>query len=159
MRLAPARPLARISQQPGRAAYSVVLALVVLVPFVALLFSIRQLWNQAVGWTEVLLLVGMYVPISIGVTAGYHRMLTHKSFVAHPIVKFGLLVLGSMAIEGNCIGWAADHLLHHQLSDKKGDPHSPTEGLWHAHLGWLFGSTRADPSFYCSALSKDPVIS
>src|SRR5215468_6875596 len=108
MRVAEARPLARISQQPGRYAYRVILALVVLVPFAALLFAIRQLWDQAVGWTEVLLLVGMYLPISLGVTAGFHRMLTHKSFVAHPIVKFVLLVLGSMAIEGNCIGWAAD---------------------------------------------------
>ncbi len=131
----------------------------VLVPFVALLVALHQLWDHGVGWTEVLLLFGMYVPISLGVTAGFHRMLTHKSFVAHPIVKFVLLVSGSMAIEGNCIGWAADHLLHHQLSDKKGDPHSPTEGLWHAHVGWLFDGTQADPAFYCPALRKDRVIS
>jgi stearoyl-CoA desaturase (delta-9 desaturase) len=131
----------------------------VVVPFIALLLAIRQLWDHGVGWTEVLLLVGMYLPISLGVTAGFHRMLTHKSFVAQPIVKFVLLVLGSMAIEGNCIGWAADHLLHHQLSDKEGDPHSPTEGLWHAHLGWLFGGKQADPNFYCPALLKDPIVS
>jgi stearoyl-CoA desaturase (delta-9 desaturase) len=130
----------------------------VVVPFAALLLAIHQLWDNGVGWTEVLLLVGMYLPISLGVTAGFHRMLTHKSFVAHPIVKFALLVLGSMALEGNCLGWAADHLLHHQLSDKKGDPHSPTEGLWHAHLGWLFDGTQADPDFYCAALRKDRII-
>ena len=138
--------------------YQLGLALVVVIPFVALLVAVRQLWDQAVGWTEVVLLVGMYLPISLGVTAGFHRMLTHKSFVAHPIVKLVLLVLGSMAIEGNCIGWAADHLLHHQRSDKRGDPHSPTEGLWHAHVGWLFGGTQADPAVYCSALRKDRVI-
>jgi stearoyl-CoA desaturase (delta-9 desaturase) len=153
-----ARTLGRLSRPSDRYTYRVGLALVVIVPFVALLFAIRQLWNQAVGLTEVLLLIGMYLPISLGVTAGFHRMLTHKSFVAHPIVKFLLLAFGSMAIEGNCIGWAADHLLHHQLSDKKGDPHSPTEGLWHAHLGWLFGGAQADPTFYCSALRKDRVI-
>ena len=159
MSVVAAHSLARLSEQPGRYAYRIALTLVVVVPFVALLLAIRQLWNQGVGWTEVLLLVGMYLPISLGVTAGFHRMLTHKSFVAHPVVKFVLLVLGSMAIEGNCIGWAADHLQHHQLSDKKGDPHSPTEGLWHAHLGWLFDGTQADPAFYCSALRKDRLIS
>jgi len=152
------RPVARLSGQSVRVIYLLGLTAVVVVPFVALLFALHQLWNRGVGWTEVLLLVGMYVPISLGVTAGFHRMLTHKSFVAHPIVKFVLLVLGSMAIEGNCIGWAADHLLHHQLSDKKGDPHSPTDGLWHAHLGWLFDGKQADPASYCPALRKDPVI-
>jgi stearoyl-CoA desaturase (delta-9 desaturase) len=50
-------------------------------------------------------------------------------------------------------------LLHHQLSDKKGDPHSPTEGLWHAHLGWLFAGKQADPEFYCPGLLKDPIVS
>ncbi len=138
--------------------FKIVMTFVVVAPFVALLFAVWQLWDRGVGFKDVVLLVGTYIPISLGVTAGFHRMLTHKSFVAHPIVKFLLLVLGSMAIEGNCIGWAADHLLHHQLSDKKGDPHSPTEGLWHAHLGWLFRGKRADSDFYCSALLRDPVI-
>ncbi len=158
MAVGAARLHPRFTEESGRHAYRLVLVLVVLVPFVALLLAMHQLWDHGVGWTEVLLLVGMYLPISLGVTAGFHRMLTHKSFVAHPIVKFTLLVMGSMAIEGNCIGWASDHLLHHQLSDKKGDPHSPTEGLWHAHVGWLFNSTQADRDFYGSALSKDPII-
>jgi stearoyl-CoA desaturase (delta-9 desaturase) len=159
MRVAPARPPPRLSEESARFVFRLVLALVVIVPFAALLLAIHQLWDHGVGWTEVLLLAGMYLPISLGVTAGFHRMLTHKSFAAHPVVKLALLVLGSMAIEGNCIGWAADHLLHHQLSDKKGDPHSPTEGLWHAHLGWLFAGKQADPAFYCSALLKDPIVS
>src|SRR5215471_6493804 len=158
MSLARTLPLPRLSEESGGIGSRLVLALVVVVPFIALLLAIHQLWDHGVGWTEVLLLSGMYLPISLGVTAGFHRMLTHKSFVAHPIVKFVLLVLGSMAIEGNCIKWAADHLLHHQRSDKQGDPHSPTEGLWHAHVGWLFGGTQADPAVYCSALRKDRII-
>ena len=148
----------RFSERIDGQVFKIVIALVVVAPFLALVLAVWQLWDRGVGWTDVMLLVGTYVPISLGVTAGFHRMLTHRSFVAHPIVKFSLLALGSMAIEGNCIGWAADHLLHHQLSDKKGDPHSPTEGLWHAHLGWLFADTRADANFYCAALFRDPVI-
>ncbi|MBV9579523.1 MAG: acyl-CoA desaturase [Chloroflexi bacterium] len=158
MQVAAPRPLPRLSQPVGHRVFNIAVALVVIVPFLALLQAIHQLWDHGVGWTEMLLLVGLYLPISLGVTVGFHRMLTHKSFVAHPIVKFTLLVLGSMSLEGNPIKWAADHLLHHQLSDKEGDPHSPTDGLWHAHLGWLFSGKVADPAFYCPALLNDPII-
>jgi stearoyl-CoA desaturase (delta-9 desaturase) len=65
-------------------------------------------------------------------------MLTHRSFDAHPAVRFALLACGSMAVEEAAIGWAADHLKHHALADEPGDPHSPVDGFIHAHLGWLF---------------------
>ncbi len=149
----------RLSEDSGRAMFRMAVLLVVVVPFIALLLAMHQLWDRGVGWTEVLLLVGTYLPISLGVTAGFHRMLTHKSFVAHPVVKSALLVFGSMAIEGTCISWAANHLRHHQFSDKEGDPHSPTEGLWHAHLGWLFAGEQADAEYYCAGLLKDPIVS
>jgi stearoyl-CoA desaturase (delta-9 desaturase) len=136
---------------------AVVLAIVV-IPFVALGIAVWQLWDRAVTWRELAWLVGMYLPIALGVTAGFHRMLTHRSFRAHPVVRFMLLVFGSMAVEGSALSWAADHLRHHALSDQEGDPHSPTEGLWHAHLGWLFTSDRADPRVYCKPLLKDPVV-
>ena len=149
----------RLTEGQHGYAFKCVLAFVVVAPFVAVLLAMWQLWDRGLDRTDLLLLAGTYVPISLGVTAGFHRMLTHKSYVAHPVIKVALLILGSMAIEGPCIGWAADHLLHHQLSDQEGDPHSPTEGLWHAHLGWLFGGKQADAAFYCPALLKDPTIS
>ena len=149
----------RLTEGQHGYAFKCVLAFVVVAPFVAVLLAMWQLWDRGLDRTDLLLLAGTYVPISLGVTAGFHRMLTHKSYVAHPVIKVALLILGSMAIEGPCIGWAADHLLHHQLSDQEGDPHSPTEGLWHAHLGWLFGGKQADAAFYCPALLTDPAIS
>jgi stearoyl-CoA desaturase (Delta-9 desaturase) len=94
----------------------------------------------------------------LGVTAGFHRMLTHRSFRAHPVARAVILVLGSMAVEGAPIGWAANHLKHHVLSDQPGDPHSPLDGLLHAHLGWLFGLEEADPETYCRPLLRDRVI-
>ncbi len=147
------------SVPPPTFTFKLIMLAVVVTPFLGLLFAIWQLWDRVVGWDDLLLLVGLYIPISLGVTAGFHRMLTHNSFVAHAPTKFALLVLGSMAIEGSCIRWAADHRLHHQMSDKEGDPHSPTEGLWHAHLGWLFAGKRADPAYFCAALRRDPIIS
>jgi stearoyl-CoA desaturase (delta-9 desaturase) len=153
------RPVAaRLAPERESAVSKALVGVVVVAPFVALLVAAHQLWDHGIGWKDVALLVGTYIPISLGVTVGFHRLLTHKSFQAHPIVKFVLLGCGSMAIEGNCIGWAADHLLHHQLSDQDGDPHSPTAGFWHAHLGWLFDGQQADPDFYCPSLRKDPII-
>ena len=109
-------------------------------------------------WRDLALLVAMYVPISLGVTAGFHRMLTHRSFKANPFVRLVILAFGSMAVEGSAIGWASDHLKHHAFSDKPGDRHSPLDGLLHAHLGWLFATSRVDRELYGRALRKDPVV-
>jgi stearoyl-CoA desaturase (delta-9 desaturase) len=131
---------------------------VVLAPFLATGFAIVQLWERAVTWRDLALLLGLYIPISLGVTAGFHRMLTHRSFRAHPAARAVILALGSMAVEGAAISWAANHLKHHVLSDQPGDPHSPLDGLLHAHLGWLFGLDQADPEIYCRPLLKDRVV-
>src|ERR1700738_3755759 len=130
----------------------------VVAPFLGTAFAVVQLWVRAVDWRDLALLFGLYVPISLGVTAGFHRMLTHRSFRAHPAVRAIILVFGSMAVEGPAIGWAANHLKHHALSDREGDPHSPVDGLVHAHLGWLFNHDQADPNVYCRALLRDPVV-
>ena len=135
-----------------------VVLFVVVVPFLATAYAVWSLWERAVSGRDLALLVGTYVPVSIGVTAGYHRMLAHRSFRAHPVVRGLLVVLGSMAIEGAAIDWAANHLKHHALSDREGDPHSPLEGLVHSHLGWLFSPDQADPAVYCRHLLRDPVV-
>src|SRR5438046_7873569 len=85
-------------------------------------------------------------------------MLTHPSFRPHPFVKFILFVLGSMSLEGPAIVWAATHVKHHAQSDREGDPHSPVEGLFHAHLGWLFKDRFADPQVYCRHLLRDAIV-
>ena len=131
---------------------------VVVAPFLATIVAIVQLWQWIVTWQDLALLIGMYLPISLGVTAGFHRMLTHRSFRAHPAVRATLLILGSMAVEGAAITWAANHLKHHALADKEGDPHSPVDGLFHAHLGWLLTTDDADPKVYCRHLLRDPVV-
>jgi stearoyl-CoA desaturase (delta-9 desaturase) len=131
---------------------------VVVIPFVATAFAGVQLWERALSMRDLLLLFGLYVPISLGVTTGFHRMLTHRSFRAHPAVRAMLLVFGSMAVEGAAIGWAANHLKHHAVADRPGDPHSPVDGFVHAHLGWLFRHDQADPEVYCRPLLHDPIV-
>jgi stearoyl-CoA desaturase (delta-9 desaturase) len=134
-----------------------ILALVV-IPLLAVGVAIRKVWERYVSPRDLVLLVALYVPISLGVTAGFHRMLTHRSFRARPAVRAVILILGSMAVEGSPIEWAANHLKHHAFADKPGDPHSPLDGLAHAHLGWLFRKDQADPRVYGRFLLNDRIV-
>ncbi len=136
----------------------VIVLVVVVVPFIATLLAIYLLWQRAVNWLDLAILGVMYTLTAFGVTAGFHRMLTHRSFRPHPVVKFLLLVFGSMALEGSALEWAATHIKHHAHSDREGDPHSPLEGFWHAHMGWMFRVPDADPQFYCRNLVDDKMV-
>jgi stearoyl-CoA desaturase (delta-9 desaturase) len=132
--------------------------IMVVVPLIATVLAIKLLWERAVHWPDLLLMAMMYSLIMLGVTVGYHRMLTHRSFQPHSVVKFIFLVLGSMSFEGPALEWAATHIKHHADSDKEGDPHSPVEGFFHAHLGWLFKDCEADPHLYCKNLLEDKMV-
>ena len=90
---------------------------ITVVPFVAFVVAIALLWNLAVGWTDLLLLVVLYVLMGLGVTVGFHRMLTHQAFEAIPPLKATLLVLGSMSLQGSAITWAVDHRTHHATKE------------------------------------------
>jgi stearoyl-CoA desaturase (delta-9 desaturase) len=132
--------------------------LLVAVPFAGFLFAIWRLWQLALGWQDIILMVGLYIPISLGITIGFHRYLTHRGFRAHPVIQALLLGLGSMAIEGEAIDWAANHRKHHALADRDGDPHSPADGFFHAHLGWLFSAQQADHELYARDLLQDAMV-
>src|SRR2546421_11193497 len=109
-----------------------IVLVIVIVPFLATVLAIVLLWKRAVHWSDLVLLATMYSLVAFGVTVGYHRMLTHRSFRSHPLVKCFLLILGSMAFEGPALEWAATHIKHHARADRPGDPHSPLEGFCHA---------------------------
>ncbi|HEX8743256.1 MAG TPA: acyl-CoA desaturase [Thermoleophilaceae bacterium] len=139
--------------------------MVVIVPFVAITVAIVQLWNGLVGWTDLALLAFFYTFTLFGISIGFHRQLTHRSFESPRWVRGLLAVAGSMAVQGPPIVWVADHRKHHTFADEEGDPHSPhvsggvLRGLFHAHIGWLIGRTEpSDPVRYARDLLKDPVI-
>jgi stearoyl-CoA desaturase (Delta-9 desaturase) len=143
---------------------------ITLVPFIALGVVGWQVWNDLLHWSDVAVFLIMYVITGLGVTVGFHRHLTHRSFKAKRWVRGGLAIMGSMAIEGPVTAWVADHRKHHAFSDKEGDPHSPHvghggglrgafAGLFHAHVGWLFIHThRGAKARYAPDLQKDPLI-
>jgi stearoyl-CoA desaturase (delta-9 desaturase) len=140
----------------------------VLLPLAGLVAGIALLWGVAFSWVYLGLLVGMYAATAVGITVGYHRLFTHRSFQTGPAVTHVLGALGSMAVEGPVIEWSAVHRSHHQHSDDHGDPHSPNthgssmlgvlRGLWHAHVGWMFAREAEDTSRYVKDLTKDPVV-
>ena len=139
----------------------------VIVPFLAFVAAIPLLWNELVGWTDLAILLAGYLATGIGITVGFHRLLTHRSFETYRPVKYVFAVLGSMAVEGPVTHWVADHRKHHAHTDQEGDPHSPhagrapglrgaLSGLYHAHIGWLFHTgERAAPSRYAKELVED----
>lgn len=127
-------------------------------PLVAVIVAILQLWRRAVNGVDLALLGVMYFLVAMGVTIGYHRYLTHRGFRAPAWLKVLLLMLGSMSVEGPALTWASTHLEHHARSDREGDPHSPLEGFWHAHVGWIVDGFEANPTKYGAWLLKDPIV-
>ena len=121
-------------------------------------------WPAFAGWRDLAILAGLYVLTGLGITVGYHRLLTHRSFATYRPVEWALAALGSMALQGSVIEWVADHRKHHAHSDEEGDPHSPhvgggsrLGGLWHAHAGWLFSNQgMAEKRRYAPDLLDDP---
>jgi len=134
-------------------------SILVVVPLLGTLVAMVLLWQRYLFASDLWLLGVFYVLTTLGVTAGYHRMLTHRSFVAHPVVRGLLTVFGVMAFEGAPLDWVATHIKHHATSDTEEDPHSPLDGFWHAHMGWLFSRRNfADPKQYAPHLFKDRVV-
>ena len=139
----------------------------IVLPFIGLVAAIVLLWDRMVGPTELAILAVGYVLTGVGITVGYHRLFTHRSFETYRPVRYTFAVLGQMAVEGDVLAWVSDHRKHHQFSDLEGDPHSPhagfdggvagaLKGLWHAHTGWLFSeSGRADQARYAKDLLRD----
>jgi sn-1 stearoyl-lipid 9-desaturase len=89
-------------------------------------------------WKALFVAVFLYwVGCSLGIGMGYHRLLTHRGYKTPRWVEYFLTVCGTLALEGGPIFWVATHRIHHQHSDQEGDPHSPVDGKWWAHAGWI----------------------
>jgi len=139
----------------------------VVLPFLAFAVTVLFFWDDLIGPVELGLFALMYILTGFGITVGYHRMLTHRSFQASKPVEYTFAILGSMAVQGSPIHWVADHRKHHAHSDQDGDPHSPhtygegiigsIKGLFHAHMGWLLTTQgTSDYKKYARDLLEDP---
>ncbi len=140
----------------------------VVIPFAAVILAGILLWGTAFDWSYLVISTSLALISALGITVGYHRLFTHRSFQTGPIVRYALAAMGSMAVEGPVIEWAGTHRRHHQHSDDEQDPHSPhhfgggvkgtLRGLYHAHIGWLFAGRPKGLRRYTADLHADPVI-
>jgi stearoyl-CoA desaturase (delta-9 desaturase) len=136
----------------------------VVVPFVGVLVAIAMLWQRWVDLADLGILAAMYLVTAVGITVGFHRLLTHRAFATYPWLERAFAVAGSLAVQGSVLDWVADHRRHHAHTDREGDPHSPhvghgsgLTGLWHAHVGWLMETQgQADWRRYATELYEDP---
>jgi stearoyl-CoA desaturase (delta-9 desaturase) len=168
----PPAPAERDDVQPvaHETADRIALTIVTVVPMLALGIVVWQAWGNALRASDILIFAVMYVTTALGVTVGFHRCFTHRSFKTTRPVRVMLAVLGSAAVQGPVISWVADHRKHHAFSDQEGDPHSPhvghgsgfrgaLAGLFHAHLGWLYvHDQRGKRSRYAPDLLADPAL-
>ena len=134
-------------------------------PHMGLIGAILCLWVLPFGWPEALSFVLMWAVTGVGVTVGYHRLFTHRSFSGGPTFETGLAIAGSMAGQGGVISWACLHRRHHQTSDREGDPHSPNLhgprvvdrilGISHSHFFWMREHDYPNPGHYVKDLLKE----
>ncbi len=154
-------------EEASRLVRVVTLATIVL-PFVGLLAGFVFLWLAGFHWIHLAMFGVGYVLTGLGVTVGYHRLFTHRSFETGRVMTAVLGILGSMAVEGPVLRWVAMHRKHHQHSDREDDPHSPhgfgsgfgalVRGLWHAHMGWLFKPSSGELDRYVKDLKQDRLV-
>jgi stearoyl-CoA desaturase (delta-9 desaturase) len=145
----------------------------VVIPFLGFIAAMALTWGTAFNWTYLVILAVMSILTAGGVTIGFHRLCTHKSFNTSAPMRYLFAALGSMAVQGPVIRWCAEHRRHHQHSDSEGDPHSPYigpngswgEGFWatlrgayHSHVGWLFEGHSKALGKYSLDLRRDPVL-
>ena len=107
-------------------------------------------------------LVLHWVTGGVGITMGYHRLLTHRSFQAPKIVEYFLAIIASLACQGGPISWVAVHRIHHAKSDQPGDPHSPRDSFFWAHMGWCIHKNKVIDDYseyakFAPDLAQDPV--
>jgi stearoyl-CoA desaturase (delta-9 desaturase) len=131
----------------------IVMVLPILGTGIAAYLAIRN----GIGKVEIGSFLFMYLITMGGMTIGLHRYFAHRSFETGPRMRLILAVLGSMSTQGPLLSWVTIHRKHHAFSDRPGDPHSPhihgnrlfgmLNGLWHAHIGWMFTENSADWSF------------
>lgn len=120
----------------------------VCLPLAGLAVAIYRFWSHGIGWLDLSLTALMYLITAVGITVGYHRMVTHGAFRPKRWLKVILVISGGMAVQGSPLTWAGIHRCHHISSDRKADPHSPARygdrgwrrlvGLVFAHVGWFF---------------------
>jgi stearoyl-CoA desaturase (Delta-9 desaturase) len=168
-----ANPAAELPPRPATPegaswAVQLVTLLAIVLPLLGVVAAPFLVWGWGFGWTDMGLLIGMYVFTVLGITVGFHRLFVHGSFETWSWVKVILAILGSMAVQGSLFHWVGMHRRHHQFSDTVEDPHTPHHhgggvlgllyGIWHSHIGWLLDADPPDLHRYTKDLQASSML-
>jgi stearoyl-CoA desaturase (delta-9 desaturase) len=149
------------SSQPAPRRIEWTVALFLVLNPLAALIGLWFCYDQGVIGNPGIWLLALFgfTAASMSITGGYHRLLAHRSYEAHPIVETIFLFFGASAFEGSALKWASDHRRHHGEVDTDGDPYSIQKGFWYAHIGWLFFKESADlPIERVADLQRNPRV-
>ncbi|MEU3979461.1 fatty acid desaturase [Streptomyces sp. NPDC026672] len=148
------------------AAAGVTMWIFVVAPPVSLIAVVPFAWGWGLSALDLGMAVVFYVVSLAGLTVGYHRLFTHRSFKARRGLRIALAVAGSLGIEGSPVQWVANHRRHHAFADREGDPHSPwrygtdtralLKGLLHAHVGWMLKRELSNRARFAPDIAADP---
>lgn len=118
--------------------------------------------NFGIDWTEVGVAIFLFYFTGMSITAGYHRLWSHKTYDANVVVRVVLAIGGAMALQNSILHWSSDHRIHHRhVDDNDKDPYSAKKGLWFAHIGWMlreYQAKRYSDYSNCKDLQKDKVV-
>ncbi|MBC3767526.1 acyl-CoA desaturase [Neptunicella marina] len=130
------------------------LAAITLVPYEALVNGYDRF--------EILSFILLTGFAGMSITAGYHRLWSHKTYEAHPVLRFILALGGAFALQNSILHWSSDHRIHHKhVDDNDKDPYSAKRGFWYSHIGWMlreYQAQRYSDYANCRDLQKDPIV-
>ena len=162
-----ARPIT-VEQGSLRAFQKVHAVAIVVLPALGLAAAAAAGWRIGISRLDLALFVGMFVVTMMGISVGYHRHFTHRSFRANKPVRVLLAIAGSVAAQGSLSYWVSNHRRHHHYADHPGDIHSPyyaedrpigfLRGFWHSHMGWTFNHQMTNPLIFGRDLYRDRTI-
>ena len=107
-------------------------------PAVAVSLSAWYAMEYGITWREITAAGCIWFLTGLGITAGYHRLFSHRGYSAHPVTRFVLAMLGAAACQNSAIAWCSDHRFHHSETDTPGDPYNASRGFFYSHMGWIF---------------------
>lgn len=127
-------------------------------PIVAVLGTQYWLATDGFSWEIVLLAFAFWWFSGMGITMGYHRLFSHRSYKAHPILRAILLIAGGCAVQNSALKWCNDHRVHHGKVDTPEDPYNITEGFFYAHMGWILLKEEVSDYKYSKDLLNDKMV-
>ena len=127
------------------------------IPFIGIFGTLWYVMNHGIVWQEPILLFIFWIITGLSITVGYHRLFSHRSFSAHPILEWLLAIGGAAALENSILKWCSDHRRHHKYLDTDKDPYSIKKGFFHAHIGWIL-QNKPEPITRVDDLKKKKAV-